>query len=49
MRETTLELIKKFEEDSGVFISATEALTYWSVYARSFSARQKEPTPCTME
>jgi hypothetical protein len=34
MRETTLELIKKFEDDSEVFISATEALTYWSVYAR---------------
>ena len=34
MRETTLEQIKKFEDDSGVFISATEALTYWSVYAR---------------
>lgn len=34
MCETILELIKKFEDDSGVFISATEALTYWSVYAR---------------
>lgn len=34
MCETILELIKKFEDDSEVFISATEALTYWSVYAR---------------
>jgi len=34
MRETTLELIKKFGKDTEVLISATEALTYWIIYAR---------------
>jgi hypothetical protein len=34
MRETTLDLIKKFEEDYEIYVSATEALTYWVIYAR---------------
>jgi hypothetical protein len=34
MQEKTLELIKKFEQDNEIYVSATEALTYWVVYAR---------------
>jgi hypothetical protein len=34
MKESTLELIKKFEEDYEIYVSGTEALTYWIVYAR---------------
>jgi len=34
MRETTLELMKKTEDDSELFISATESLTCRTVYAR---------------
>jgi hypothetical protein len=34
MKETTLDLIKKFEDDYEINVSATEALTYWVVYAR---------------
>jgi hypothetical protein len=34
MQEKTLELIKKFEQDYEIYVSATEALTYWVVYAR---------------
>lgn len=36
MRETILELIKKFEEDSEIVVSATEALTCCIVYGRVF-------------
>jgi len=34
MKESTLTLIKKFEQDYEIYVSATEALTYWVVYAR---------------
>lgn len=34
MREKTLELIQKFEQDHEIYVSATEALTYWIIYAR---------------
>jgi hypothetical protein len=34
MQEKTLELIKKFEQDYEIYVSATEALTYWVIYAR---------------
>lgn len=34
MKETTKELLKKFEQENEVYVSATEALTYWIVYAR---------------
>jgi hypothetical protein len=34
MQAKTLELIKKFEQDNEIYVSATEALTYWVVYAR---------------
>ena len=34
MQEKTQELLKKFEEENEISISATEALTYWVVYAR---------------
>ena len=34
MQEKTLELIKKFEQDNEIYLSATDAQTYWIVYAR---------------
>jgi len=34
MKEATLELIEKFERDYETYVSATEALTYWIIYAR---------------
>lgn len=34
MHEKTLELIKKFEQDHEIYLSATDALTYWVIYAR---------------
>lgn len=34
MKEATLKLLKKFEEDYEIYVSATDALTYWVVYAR---------------
>ena len=43
MKETTLELIKKFEEDYEISISATEVLTYWVVYARIPQAHEEGP------
>ena len=34
MQETTQELLKKFEQDNEIYVGATDALTYWIVYAR---------------
>lgn len=34
MEEKTLELMKKFEQDHEVYVSATDKLTYWIIYAR---------------
>ena len=34
MQEKTRELLKKFEQDYEISVSATEALTYWIIYAR---------------
>jgi hypothetical protein len=34
MKETTQELIKKFEQDYEIYIGATDALTYWVIHAR---------------
>jgi hypothetical protein len=34
MQKKTQELIKKFEEDYEIYVSVTEALTYWILYAR---------------
>ena len=34
MEEKTLELMKKFEQDYEVYVSATDKQTYWIVYAR---------------
>jgi hypothetical protein len=34
MQEKTLELIKKFEQDNEIYVSATDSQTYWIVYAR---------------
>jgi len=34
MQEKTRELINKFEHDYEIYVSATDALTYWIVYAR---------------
>ncbi|HVP96098.1 hypothetical protein [Methanoregula sp.] len=34
MEEKTLELMKKFEQDHEVYVSATDKLTYWIIHAR---------------
>ncbi len=34
MRENTQELLKKFEQDYEIYVSATDAQTYWIIYAR---------------
>lgn len=34
MKETTKELLKQFERDHEIYVSASEALTYWILYAR---------------
>jgi hypothetical protein len=34
MKETTQELLKKFERDYEVYVDATDALTYWIIHAR---------------
>ena len=34
MKETTQELLKKFKQDYGVYVDATNALTYWVIHAR---------------
>lgn len=43
MKETTRELIKKFEQDYEIYVSATEALTYWVVYARIQQVHEEGP------
>lgn len=43
MKETTLELMEKFEHDYEIYVSATEALTYWVVYARVRNVREDRP------
>ena len=34
MENETLELLKKFEQDYEIYVSATDKLTYWIIYAR---------------
>jgi hypothetical protein len=34
MRENTKELIKKFEDEHEILVGATDAQTYWIIYAR---------------
>jgi len=34
MKETTKERMKQFEKDHEIYVSATDALTYWVLYAR---------------
>jgi hypothetical protein len=34
MKESTQELLKKFERDYEVYVDATDALTYWIIHAR---------------
>ncbi len=34
MLEKTQALLKKFEQDYEIYVSATEALTYWIIYAK---------------
>ncbi len=34
MKEQTQALVKKFEQDYEIYISATDALTYWIIHAR---------------
>jgi hypothetical protein len=43
MQEKTRELIKKFEQDYEISVSATEALTYWVVYARIQKTHEEGP------
>ena len=43
MREKTQELMKKFEQDNEIYVSATEALTYWVVYARVQQKHEEGP------
>lgn len=43
MKEATLELLKKFEKDYEISVSATEALTYWVVYARIQKVHEEGP------
>ena len=42
MKDSTRELMKKFEQDYEVYLSATEALTYWIVYARQLRTPEGE-------
>ncbi len=43
MKEETSGLLKKFEQDNEVYVSATEALTYWVVYARIPQVHEEGP------
>ncbi len=43
MKEATQELIRKFEADNEISVSATEALTYWVVYARVQQVHEEGP------
>ena len=50
MEEKTLELMKKFEQDYEVYVSATDKQTYWIVYARiPKSGGPKACTTCIAE
>jgi hypothetical protein len=42
MEEKTLELLKKFEQDNEVYVSATDKQTYWIIYARIPKGRRAE-------
>ncbi|HEX3002028.1 MAG TPA: hypothetical protein VHN82_06635 [Methanoregula sp.] len=41
MKETTKERLKQFEQDHEIYVSATDALTYWVLYARI--TRESDP------
>jgi hypothetical protein len=43
MQEKTRELLRKFEQDNEISVSATEALTYWVVYARIQQVHEEGP------
>ncbi len=43
MQKKTQELLKKFERDHEIYVSATEALTYWVVYARIQQMHEEGP------
>jgi hypothetical protein len=43
MKESTLELISKFEQDHEINVSATEVLTYWVIYARIPRVHEEGP------
>ena len=45
MLEKTRELIKKFEQDHEIYLSATDALTYWVIYARVTRGEQSTSHP----
>jgi hypothetical protein len=42
MEEKTLELLKKFEQDHEIYVSATDKLTYWIIYARIPKGRTQD-------
>ena len=42
MRESTRELVKKFEQDYDISIGATEALTYWVLHSRAPNGDREE-------
>jgi hypothetical protein len=43
MEEKTRELLRQFEQDHEISVGATEALTYWVVYARIQQAHEEGP------
>ena len=43
MQKKTQDLLQKFEQDHEIYDSATEALTYWVLYARIQKAHEEGP------
>jgi hypothetical protein len=41
MEEKTRELLKKFEQEHEIYVSATDKLTYWIIYARIPKSREQ--------
>jgi hypothetical protein len=41
MKDATTDLLKRFERDYEVYVDATDALTYWIVYARVPKGQEK--------
>ena len=43
MQQKTLELLKKFQEENEIYVSATDLLTYWVVFARIQMQHEEGP------